>query len=43
MFFLDIFLKTENHAWGLSYMQGHLISGQIGNYTFVVMGLCGNQ
>jgi len=38
MFFLYIFLKIENHTRGLSYMQGHLISEQIGNYTFVVMG-----
>lgn len=38
MFFLDIFLKIENHARGLSYTWCRLISGQIGNYTFVVMG-----
>jgi len=38
MFFLDIFLKIENHATGLSYMQGLLISEQTGNYTFMVMG-----
>lgn len=36
---LDIFLKIENHVRGLSYMWGCLISGQIGNYTLVVMGL----
>jgi hypothetical protein len=39
MFFLDSFLKIENHARGLSYRWGRIISGQIGNYMFVVMGL----